>query len=246
MEDRHSSSLFWIHSSVSDPPSERAKMRRQVTKNVALRRKNEPKHPHPNVRQYPVFVSSDSDLGGFAPGAKRLSNHDITGFANKNGSDRAGNSDVISAECDGFHGKIGMPISRGVRMICPEILVQCNLDFLDLSLLTSQLVGRFTGPRLLECPETIPHFLGNKARSYCQYVPFYYSQSAVIRNATDCAVARARFVLSPEGAGWESLALSSYAKALSSLQEAISAQKCPTVETLCATQILGVYEVSAQ
>jgi hypothetical protein len=125
------------------------------------------------------------------------------------------------------------------------MLTKCNLDFLDLSLLASLEVGRYTGQRLLESPRNMSHFLGGKNWSYWGYVPFHYNQSVLVRNASDCVVARVRCLLTPKATQWESLALSSYSKALLNLQEAInSTPQHPTAEILCATQILGLYEVS--
>src|ERR1700761_4854451 len=178
MGDQHSSKHFWIYASISSPPSERAKIRRQVIKTIALRRKQEPKRPHPNVRQYPVFIPSDH-LGGVIPSPEELRNRDIACTLDENVRQERGDSDPAFVECGDFHGGIGMPISRALQIHCPEILAQCKLDFLDLSLLTSHQVGRFTGPKLLEHPRRISHFLGRKARSYCQYVPGHYGPSAL-------------------------------------------------------------------
>lgn len=127
----------------------------------------------------------------------------------------------------------------------PSMILKCNLDFVDLSSLASFEVGRYTGQRLIERPGSITHFLGGTTWSYCRYVPFYYAQSDLVRHATDCVIARVRCLLTPQRTEWESLAITCYSKALSTLQEAInSTSQYPTAEVLCATQILSLYEVS--
>jgi hypothetical protein len=124
------------------------------------------------------------------------------------------------------------------------MLKKCNLAFLDLSLLASLEVGRNTGQKLLENRQNISHFLKGKNWSYFQFVPFYYDQYDLIRKATDCVIARVRCLLSPRDPDLEAIAVLAYSKALSDLQEAInSAVSRPTTEVLCATQILGLYEV---
>lgn len=128
----------------------------------------------------------------------------------------------------------------------PSMLVYANLDFKDLASLASLEVGRFTGQRLIERPRGIAHFLRGTTWSYCHYVPSYYAQSILVRTATDCVIAKVKHLLLSEAADsdWEALAVASYSKALSELQEAISStSQCPTVEALCATQILSLYEV---
>jgi hypothetical protein len=127
----------------------------------------------------------------------------------------------------------------------PSMLARRNLEFLDLSLLASIHIGRNTGQKLLETPMNISHFLKGRAWSYFRFVPFYYDQCELIHNATDCIVARVRCLLTPNDGNLESLAVSSYSNALSHLQRALnSAKQNPTAQILCATQILGLYEVS--
>lgn len=205
---------------------------------VALRRRLLPKGPHPNSRQFPVFLLNGSPANEKENPKDNKRHEDIEGIQYQ-----CSNSDVIESE-DGYTPTIPK-LSPTVGTTCPPMLAKCNLDFLDLSILASHEVGRFTGPKLLETPEMLPHFLGRKTWSYCHYVPLYYSQSNLIRNAVDCAVARARCLLSPSDIQWEHLALSAYTQALSSLQGAMDFTSEPlTAELLCATQILALYEVS--
>ena len=233
-----SSNFQWINSCASDTPSDRAMLKKCVMQKVALRRKVLPKKPHPNSRQLPVFLLNAG------PANENENPMDDNGHNHIEGIQwQPSNSDVI--ESDDRYTPTHPKLSPALGTTCPPMLAKCNLDFLDLSILASHEVGRFTGPKLLETPQMLPHFLGRKTWSYCHYVPHYYSQSILIRKAVDCAVARARCLLSPSDVQWEYLALSSYTQALSSLHDAMDVtSKYPTVELLCATQILALYEVS--
>lgn len=200
---------------------------------VALRRKREPKQHHPNSRQLPVFVRDDD--AGESSGSQ---------FLDRGSRIQSENPDSAAVESDELRSQTSLTHLR-VAAVHPPMLVKSNLDFVELSSLASLEVGRYTGQRLIERSRSIAHFLGGTTWSYCRYVPFHYAQSVLVRNATDCVVARVRCLLTPEDTDWESLALTSYSKALSNLQEAInSTSQHPTTEVLCATQILSLYEVS--
>jgi hypothetical protein len=237
MNNPFSPNFQWINSCASDPPSDRAMLKKRVMQKVALRRKLLPKKPHPNSRQFPVFLLDGGPVKENQPPEDDKGHKYVEGIRCQRS-----NSDAI--ESDDRYPPNNLNPSPALGTTCPPMLVKCNMDFLDLSILASHDVGRFTGPKLLETPQKLPHFLGRKTWSYCHYVPLYYSQSVLIREAVDCAVARARCLLSPSDIKWQYLALSSYTQALSSLQNAMDiTSKHPTAELLCATQILALYEV---
>lgn len=210
---------------------------------VALRRKKEPKQRHPNSRQLPLFITNDVRSESTAqPGV--VQNRNEAESSKEHGSlpVRGSNSDTV--EVHYFHSQANRTPLQGITTTYPSMLIKCQLGFLDLSLLASLEVGRYTGRKLLEHPQNLSHFLGGKNWSYCHYVPFQYQNSFLIRCATDSVIARVRFLLTPEDTQWESLALSSYSKALLNLQEALNATLTyPPAEVLCATQILGLYEL---
>ncbi|KAL6899917.1 hypothetical protein GGI43DRAFT_53705 [Trichoderma evansii] len=105
-------------------------------------------------------------------------------------------------------------------------------------------VGRYTGQRLLGSPQIISHFFKGRNWSYFQYIPLHYQQSVLIRSATDCVLARVRCLLTPDDKKWELFALSFYSRALLKLQDAIySTSQDITAEVLCATLMLGLYEL---
>lgn len=224
--------LIWIGSSTTNSPYDRSKQRREVMQRIALRRKREPAKRHPNSRQLPLFIHHD-DVGG--------SRNQSTDVGNRLSP---GNSDSTSTGSNDMISQPSLP-RMGVAALYPSVLVKTNLDVVDLSSLASFEVGRYTGQRLMERPGSIKYFLGGSTWSYCRYIPFYYAQSALVRNATHCVLARVRCLLTPQNREWEILALASYSKTLSALQEAInSTPQHPTAQVLCATQILSLYEVS--
>lgn len=237
MAEPKSTDLFWVESCTSDAPSDTSKWlkrRRQVMQRVASRREKTLRQPHPNRRQLPVFVGDRSAIASSESQS-----------IDQGTCPRLGTLDPATAEFEKPHSLESLTHIR-VAAVYPSILVQANLDFTDLSSLASIEVGRYTGQRLVEWPRGITHFLRGTTWSYCHYVPFYYSQSALIRDATDCVVARVKCLLASDTTdrSWELVAIASYAKALSRLQEAInSTSQQPTVEVLCTTQILSLYEV---
>lgn len=229
--------LQWFNSYASNQSLDRSTLNKVVMRKVALRRKLLPQKPYPKSRQFPVFMLNDGPVNE-TKGLQCDNRHDqVEGIQSQ-----SLHSDAI--ESADPHTLTDLSLSPALGGTCPPILAKFNLDFLDLSILASNEVGQFNGLRVLEHPKMLPHFIGKKTWSYCHQIPRLYSQSILIRNADDCAVARARSLLSPFDTQWESLTLSSYAHALSRLQEAVDlTSQHPTVEVLCATQILALYEV---
>lgn len=223
--------LIWLDPMTS-LPFDRAKIKREIMQRVAQKRKAEPKHRHPNSRQLPVFILRDDFCDSVAH-YNQLQTFDLEKRPTKNMSDNVClRTDMI-------------PL-RTLASTYSTVLAKTDLHFLDLSLLTSVGVGRYTGQRLLESPQNISHFFKGTNWSYFQYIPLHYQQSALIRSAVDCVLARVRCLLTPDDKKWELFALSCYSRALSKLQDAInSISQHMTAETLCATLILGLYEVSA-
>lgn len=211
---------------------------------VAWRRKQQPKQRHPNSIQLPFFVPDDLPEKMASKKHAQVSNE--SDAICKSGCAKTKILDPKTVESEAFYLNSSLTQLRVCTTDQSLIFIKCNLSFLKLSLLASKDVGRYTGQRLLESPEILPLFLGEGNQgSYCHYIPFHYDRSDLVRNATDSVVARARCLLSPENPEWESLAISSYLKAVSDLQEAINSPSHFAAEVLLAIQILGLYEVSS-
>jgi len=229
--DSAPSNFFWMTSSTPDAPPDSSKGRQDVMQKVALRRRKEKRH-HPNRRQLPVFIRSDNS--NESSEKKNLGNSGCFKYEDRRPD---------AFEFDELHSQTSLTHLR-VASPYPSVLLKCNLDFVDLASLASPEVGRFTGQWLIQRRRSIGQFLRGTIWSYCRYVPFYYARSVLVRNATDCVVARVRSLLTPDTT-WESLALMSYSKALSNLQEVLnSTSPHLTAEVLCTTQILCIYEAS--
>ncbi|KAL7933844.1 hypothetical protein V8C35DRAFT_302573 [Trichoderma chlorosporum] len=225
-----SKDLLWINPTTSTMPFDRAKIRREVMQKVAQKRKREPKHQHPNSRQIPIFLGP-GDESDCAADQKQPQALEVAKVPAKTGS-------------DGVCLRTDVTYLRTVASAYPMILAKTNLRFLDLSLLASVGVGRYAGQRLLENSRNISHFFEGANWSYFRYIPEHYDQSVLIRSATNCVLARVRCLLTPDEKRWELFALSQYSIALSKLQDAIhSTLRNITTEVLCATRILGLYEL---
>lgn len=76
-----------------------------------------------------------------------------------------------------------------------------------------------------------------------EYVPSRYGISDCLTAATDCVLGKVRSILAPQQFDKE-LMLRLYAKALQTLQDAISDEsKCMEADVLCATELLSLHEV---
>lgn len=89
-----------------------------------------------------------------------------------------------------------------------------------------------------------PHI---RSRRLLSFIPSRYGHVPSITHATDCLIARLGHIIQSGGklsARRDLATLKSYARALKSLQEAIDDEKLRiTPETLCAAEILGLFEV---
>lgn len=122
--------------------------------------------------------------------------------------------------------------------------IKSDFDILNLSTLSTLHVNRAARGALSKNPYHLIYQLRTfKQWSYLSFLPSLYGQIACLSDATDCVIARARQIISPNRK-WEAAVISFYVKALDSLQKALD---CPTQryrpEVLCATEILALYEL---
>lgn len=240
--------LLFVHATSANPPIRSSKIRRDVMQKVAMRRKREAKNrmqSHPNSRQLPVFVSAKLEKSVKAPFLCEAHLEQVGCYS----KDQEQEFDHLRRDKTGYaYDPFLQCVSPTLPIFAnpPAILMKANLGFLNFSTLASFEIGRYTGERLLATPSRFTNFLGTKSWSYFWYVPARYDSCALLRIATDCVAARVRHLLAPSDSEWGALALRCYAKALSEVQRAInaSAGQKPSAEVLCATQILGLYEVS--
>lgn len=122
--------------------------------------------------------------------------------------------------------------------------MQSDFDILDLSTLATLHIGRAVRGALAQNPYLlITQLKTHKRWSYLSFLPTRYEHIKCLRDATDCVIARARQIVTPNR-NWETAVIAFYVRALDSLQKALDN---PTQryqpEVLCATEILALYEV---
>lgn len=122
--------------------------------------------------------------------------------------------------------------------------IEQDFDLLSLSALTAFSVGRVTA-RVLACrPSLLPEVLRCQQWSYIEYVPSRIGSNETLDNAVRCVVARVRQCLLKPYEPPTNNILKGYVKAISSLQTALNdEQQCLKSDVLCATELLGIYEV---
>jgi len=120
-----------------------------------------------------------------------------------------------------------------------------GFDIVELSTLATLHVGRATRRAISGDPYQLVHQLRTQKQwSYLSFLPSLYGHVTCLNDAVDCAVARAQRVVSPNQIT-EAQVISYYLKALDSLQKALDSPKERVkAEVLCATEILGLYEVN--
>ena len=121
--------------------------------------------------------------------------------------------------------------------------MQSNFDILDLSALTTFHVGRVTAEILNKSPLLLVEVLHCRQWSYFSYIPSRYGHFACLDDAVQCVAKRVRCWIEGDLCADPSV-LSLYTKALNSLQSALNDPVLyAKAETLCATELLSIYEV---
>ena len=123
--------------------------------------------------------------------------------------------------------------------------LESDFDILDLSALTTFHVGRITTVTLHTSPLLLKEVLQCRQWSYFSYVPSRFGHFPCLDDAARCVASRVRSWTTGEfNANAANLSL--YTKALDSLQLAINNPLTRVMpETLCATELLALYEVSS-
>jgi hypothetical protein len=94
-------------------------------------------------------------------------------------------------------------------------------------------------------PSWLPGVLSCRQRSYFSFIPPRFGHSVALDDAFRCLITVAHSKLVPDHQSSHELIFSHYGKALRSLQSAVIDPKARySVEVLCATAILALFEVS--
>ncbi|UKZ76950.1 hypothetical protein TrVFT333_004666 [Trichoderma virens FT-333] len=119
-----------------------------------------------------------------------------------------------------------------------------NFDLLDLSQLTSFHVGYSTASSLASKPTMLIDILGHRNWSYLNYLPSRIGHNGALDKAAACVAARAQQWLSSPSEPVSNSILKLYASALAALQAELQCPNaCLRPDVLCATQLLGLYEL---
>lgn len=208
-------------------------IRRQAMSKVATARKQSGNWGQQNRRQYPV--------SGF--------NHEEEAEA------EAGREAAVpmSDQADLNHHQQCLTTLTRLRVTVPpsvpssgyeSMRINYGFDLLDVSALTTFHTGRITAQLLAREPYRLAYVLPFRQWSYLSFLPSRYGHSACLDNAANCVAARLRQWMSSPSEPPNDSVLSLYLKSLISLQGALNDPiLCLRPEALCATAILGIYEV---
>jgi hypothetical protein len=252
----------FVNSTITSPtvPQDaevRALIRKQAMRKASLARKRDGNYGKHNLRQYPVFIyEQDSAVAEIWESAKELGIR----VQRKEGSKSTKHLGTIKesrrnllevetalAERQRLLKKLALveTIKPGLSPDGYELKsMQMDFDILDLSTLATLHIGRAVRGALSQNPfQLVSQLKAHKRWSYLSFLPTRYEHIKCLRDATDCVIARARQIVSPNKK-WETVVIAFYVRALDSLQKALDdSTKRYQPEVLCATEILALYEV---
>jgi hypothetical protein len=240
----------------------RALIRKQAMKKASAARRKDGNYGKHNLRQYPVFVVEPATH--VVPSAVAVLDQEVREIQQDN------DIDIIKTEPltpPGVRKYKVLPEKEAhkttrqkawiaslalSRTPCTSLpatgyeLTNIRSDFniLDLSTLASMFASRAVRNALSQYPLQLVHQLRTQKQwSYLEYLPSQYGHYPCLRAATDCVIARARQILSPNEK-WESAVTYFYCKALGTLQKALDdPSQRYSAQVLCATEILALFEV---
>jgi hypothetical protein len=223
-------------------PGVRKLIRKQAMRDVAVDRRTRGGYGQHNLRQYPDF-SSNEDL---SLREKKALDDTRRSSPEKWSPDRDPITSLQKVMVRSIHTR-SHAYTSPVSIAYPDHATTEKFALLlNLAPLTGLRLGiaKFS-PLKSELVNASASQLGSRKLAY--FITTRYAQVPTLRYATDCVIAKLRQILrpsdssSPEG---EHAILVQYTKALRSLHKALDdeAQRV-TAETLCATELLGIFEV---
>lgn len=239
---------------LSSDSSVRRTIRQQAMRESAAKRKRKGGYGKNNLRQYPVFVDERSQIDDtslsqnsdpIAEVAAGLSCNDgIPKLADQKSLNNKNNYDVPTSHQWTDTLTALVPTSARERAIADRFSILFHLTpitGLRLGILHSELSskGRLIGNTL--------HASNQGSRKLLLHIPSRYGHVSSLSYATDCVVAMLRQLVCPPGGSSENAeaaVLLCYARALGALKIALNDKtESTTAETLCAIELLGIFEV---
>ncbi|RFU76630.1 hypothetical protein TARUN_5569 [Trichoderma arundinaceum] len=200
---------------VPDDKQARKQIRRQAMSRSAHARRKKGGYGQHNLIQYPVEILYDNDNSG-----EKLSWSAPRDLVRT----------VVPASLPG----------------CPyeRMRIQYNFDLLDLSQLTSFHISYATASILANKPTMLTEVLGHRHWSYLNYLPGRIGNNGALDKAAACVAARAQQWLAAPSQPISGRILKLYASALEALQAELQcSDACVQSDVLCATELLGIYEL---
>ncbi|KAL7791585.1 hypothetical protein V8C37DRAFT_382165 [Trichoderma ceciliae] len=198
-----------------DDKQARKQIRRQAMSRSAHARRKRGGYGQHNLIQYPVEILHDNDS-------------------------RAEDS---SCKASQISVRAVVPASLAC---CPyeRMRIQYNFDLLDLSQLTSFHISYATASTLANKPTMLTEILGHRHWSYLNYLPGRIGHNRALDKAAACVAARAQQLLVSPSEPVSGYILKLYSSALMALQAELQCpDTCVRPDVLCATELLGIYEL---
>ncbi|PTB66125.1 hypothetical protein BBK36DRAFT_1200107 [Trichoderma citrinoviride] len=198
-----------------DDKHARKQIRKQAMSRCAHDRRKRGGYGQHNLIQYPVGMLQDEDSR-----ERDASRKSASVFVNP----------AISANLASCHYE--------------KMRMRYNFDLLDLSQLTSFHISYATASRLANKPTMLTEVLGDRHWSYLSYLPSRLGHNSALDKAAACVAARAQQWLTSPSEPVSCGILKLYSSALKALQAELQNPKaCLQPDVLCATALLGVYEL---
>ena len=243
----------FINSTLDNPivprdNSVRVTIRKQAMKKASAARRRDGNYGKHNLRQYPIFLYDTDNPIKPADAPQQLNQAKAEEQADvETAKESAPAQEPHIKQSPDSISKVILyeSIPRSLSARGYELTsMKSDFDINDLSTLSTLHINRAARAALSQNPYHLIYQLrSHKQSSYLSYLPSRYGQIPCLSDATDCVIARARQIISPNR-NWESAVISFYLKALNSLQKALDNPKQRfKPEVLCATEILALYEV---
>lgn len=239
---------------LSQDPNVRKLIRRQAMRDVGVDRRIRGSYGQHNLRQYPVSSESGTDDAGLSPLGEILPDDSMhrrnQPSSEKVASDREGTRALQRASLRSAvsrHRTHALPVSipylnsasteKFALLLNLTPLTGLRLGIAKFSYLKSEVV--YSG--------NLPSASNLASRKLAHFIMSRYEQVPTLRYATDCVIAKLHQILQPSDGprldGREKVLLH-YTKALRAVQAALDDEtQRMTAETLCATELLGIFEV---
>jgi len=120
-----------------------------------------------------------------------------------------------------------------------KLRIRYNADIVDLSFMADMDIGR-AAVRVLHL-QGLPTVLRQKSQTYLSFLPSRYGHNACLDAAIECVTSRLSSISSNKGETRTTYVL--YGQALQIMRRAIYEEKIYNADVLCASQLLGLFEV---